>query len=509
MLFRKMKRYSAVGLLLLGLISSAGCGEMHFGITINQDGSIDDRQSVSLNQSSQQLMNLSNSKISELSDKAKKDGYSVTESPNGFIGNKHYDSIEELVAGGAKLYNPDENHDGVRLKKGFLYDSYAMELFLKGQKSDIPQSNIQPSYSDFYGTPYQRHIQYEAAKREAAQINQMMNTMMQTAIDGAKADYTLNLPYKPISSNADMTSNDGKSMTWDLKKSILEGKDLEIKTEFRIYHEKNIIIVASSIGVIFLLGLGLFIAGIIVKEKLELKKIFIISGIICIVISSVAGIYIGYKIYMPEKLDSASRIMMENAKDSSGKSLTSTLETVEKTKENKADDIEAIMKKHGAPYKVKACSEFDDDGFIAYVEAKGGTMIYVYNKELDYLARVSPRDNQPIMNSFGKISSTNKAGSDTIDFDPAIFVLNLSNWDHNSPDFKLGVWNGNDQSIPVYVLYNEDKDGKIKVSRYYSAQSMNPSHYHSQINDTRVIKILDTLMNHYNSLKIDTIKKGV
>ena len=80
-----MKRYSAVGLLLLGLISSAGCGEMHFGITINQDGSIDDRQSVSLNQSSQQLMNLSNSKISELSDKAKKDGYSVTESPNGFI----------------------------------------------------------------------------------------------------------------------------------------------------------------------------------------------------------------------------------------------------------------------------------------------------------------------------------------------------------------------------------------------------------------------------------------
>lgn len=504
MLFRKMKRYSAVGLLLLGLISSAGCGEMHFGITINQDGSIDDRQSVSLNQSSQQLMNLSNSKISELSDKAKKDGYSVTESPNGFIGNKHYDSIEELVAGGAKLYNPDENHDGVRLKKGFLYDSYAMDLFLKGQKSDIPQSNIQPSYSDFYGTPYQRHIQYEAA-----QINQMMNTMMQTAIDGAKADYTLNLPYKPISSNADMTSNDGKSMTWDLKKSILEGKDLEIKTEFRIYHEKNIIIVASSIGVIFLIGLGLFIAGIIVKEKLELKKIFIISGIICIVISSVAGIYIGYKIYMPEKLDSSSRIMMENAKDSSGKSLTSTLETVEKTKENKADDIEAIMKKHGAPYKVKACSEFDDDGFIAYVEAKGGTMIYVYNKELDYLARVSPRDNQPIMNSFGKISSTNKAGSDTTDFDPAIFVLNLSNWDHNSPDFKLGAWNGNDQSIPVYVLYNEDKDGKIKVSRYYSAQSMNPSHYHSQINDTRVIKILDTLMNHYNSLKIDTIKKGV
>lgn len=73
----------------------------------------------------------------------------------------------------------------------------------------LPTSSTQTSYSSLYSSPYQRDME---------QINQMMNSAMQSAVESAKLDYILNLPYKPISSNADSVSNDGKQLTWDLKK---------------------------------------------------------------------------------------------------------------------------------------------------------------------------------------------------------------------------------------------------------------------------------------------------
>ena len=109
------------------------------------------------------------------------------------------------------------------------------------------------------------------------------------------------------------------------------------------------------------------------------------------------------------------------------------------------------------------------------------------------------------MKQFGKASTY----GDQKNFDPAIFILFLPHWDHSSLDAKLGKWDKDTQLIPVYVLYHEDESCTIRVDKYYSAETIKPSHYQTQINDDRVKKILDTLMSHYKSLKTDAIKKGV
>lgn len=491
-----IKRSALIGSLLVGVLVSAGCGEGHFGITINSDGSVDARDQMVINQSSQQIMNMIGQNLNDFSEREKKSGFNVVENQGGFTATKHFNSLEDLVREGADVYNPDENHGGVRIKHGFLYDSYSFDLYKKGETLKLPTSNIQPSYSSLYGSPYQRDME---------QINQMMNSAMQSAVESAKLDYILNLPYKPISSNADSVSNDGKQLTWDLKKAFINGKDLSIKTDFRVYHERNIIIVSIGAGIILLLGIGLVIAGVIIKDKRDLKRAFLISGIVCIVGSCIAGGYIGYKIYKPEVLDTSYRIVASKATDSSGNKLTDTLKAAEQTKQNSTDDVQTILTKHNVTRKLLACSNFDDNGFIALIEEKGGNSIVVYNKELDYLASVGSNDYDYVMKQFGKAS---KYGNPK-NFDPAIFILFLPHWDHSSPDAKLGKWDKDSQLIPVYVLYHEDESGTIRVDKYYSAETIKPSHYQAQINDDRVKKILDTLMSHYKSLKTDAIKKGV
>lgn len=53
-----IKRSALIGSLLAGVLVSAGCGEGHLGITINSDGSVDARDQLVINQSSQRIMNL-------------------------------------------------------------------------------------------------------------------------------------------------------------------------------------------------------------------------------------------------------------------------------------------------------------------------------------------------------------------------------------------------------------------------------------------------------------------
>lgn len=97
------------------------------------------------------------------------------------------------------------------------------------------------------------------------------------------------------------------------EKAFINGKDLSIKTDFRVYHERNIMIVSIGAGIILLLGIGLVIAGVLIKDKRDLKRAFLISGIVCIVGSCIAGGYIGYKIYKPEVLDTSYRIVASKA----------------------------------------------------------------------------------------------------------------------------------------------------------------------------------------------------
>lgn len=517
MLFNKTIRCALTVALALGIMAFSGCGEGHVGLTINPDGSIDAEQVGTTNRSSQELMKITGQNINQFSDQAKKNGFDVKYKQDGYTATRHYDSIEDLVQSGAELFNPDETHEGVRVKHGVLYDTYSFDLFIKGEKANLSQYDYQPSYSDFYYLPYNRRMaQYQAAKKEAETYNQMMNLMIKNALDSLKLDFSLNLPYKALSNNADSVTNDGKTLTWDMKKAFFDGKDLEIKSDFRIYHEENIMIVSVIIGILLLSGIGITIASFMIKDKKSLKRTFLIGGACTIGISLIVGGYVGYRLYTPEKLDSSYRLLSDKAKDSSGRNLANTLKQVNTAKENDMTKVQEILDKYEvlnppkeSPRKLLACSNFDDNGFIAMVDGKGGYPIYIYNKELDVLASVSSPSYNHVINDFGKVGSYSDPNSDTTVFEPIHLILGLRNWDHNSPDARLGKWTADTQLIAVKVLYNEDKSGTIHVEHYYSAKSIQPTQYDLPINDARIIKILDTLMTHSNSLKIDAIKRGV
>ena len=67
-MMKGIKRCALIGSLLMGVLVSAGCGELHFGITINSDGSVDARDQMTINQSSQQIINMIGQNLNDFSE---------------------------------------------------------------------------------------------------------------------------------------------------------------------------------------------------------------------------------------------------------------------------------------------------------------------------------------------------------------------------------------------------------------------------------------------------------
>ena len=68
--------------------------------------------------------------------------------------------------------------------------------------------------------------------------------------------YQMNLPVVPASSNADRTENDGKTLTWNLGKTLVTGESTKIDVNFRIWNKTAII--ATVVVVLVLIGGAVF-----------------------------------------------------------------------------------------------------------------------------------------------------------------------------------------------------------------------------------------------------------
>jgi len=77
--------------------------------------------------------------------------------------------------------------------------------------------------------------------------------------------FSVNVPYKALSSNATEVSNDGKSLTWKLT----ELKEDEMKFEFELYNTNNIILVAGVTDVLLIILIILLLNR---AKKLRKKK---------------------------------------------------------------------------------------------------------------------------------------------------------------------------------------------------------------------------------------------
>ena len=80
--------------------------------------------------------------------------------------------------------------------------------------------------------------------------------MVQSMLNQIQYRFTLNLPVKPETQNADSVSSDGKSLTWDLKATIAEGKDVQMQASYRIYNQAHIALTVGGIVLALLLAGG-------------------------------------------------------------------------------------------------------------------------------------------------------------------------------------------------------------------------------------------------------------
>ena len=137
-----------------------------------------------------------------------------------------YPDIATLSAKGGDMFTAMEGRNaGVTVTRSWFYDAYTFDLFAKGEETDMGAQDP------------------ESKK------------MVQGMLDQVQYNFTLNLPAKPETQNADIVAGDGKSLTWNLKKTISEGKDVRMQASYRIYNQAHI---ALTVGIIVL---ALLLAG--------------------------------------------------------------------------------------------------------------------------------------------------------------------------------------------------------------------------------------------------------
>ena len=203
-------------------------------ITISKDGKVNysvligiDRQLLASLKNNNVLDENNNIDISDYVSANMKDGYldgfkKEKYSDNEYIGNKYtyvYESIDDVTSSiGSKVYINDNNSDELLGK----------DLFTKN--NDVYSANLVYSLVD---------------KDEYDEVN-FINT------------FSVNLPRRNISNNADKVVNSGKTLIWNIK----NGEEKNIKFSFKLNDNKGYLVIASLI-----FDIDIIIAIIILRRK--------------------------------------------------------------------------------------------------------------------------------------------------------------------------------------------------------------------------------------------------
>lgn len=221
-----VKRMFLVLLLVAFSVAAAGCIKADESVTIKEDGSSTMVTRMVGNMfAAEALKATKNEFVAENPDAVVKDvndgdmtGYEVTVS---------YPDIETLAAKGGDMFTAVEGRNaGVTVTRSWFYDAYTFDLFAKGEETDMSAQDP------------------ESKK------------MVQGMLDQVQYNFTLNLPVKPETQNADSVAGDGKSLTWNLKKTISEGKDVRMQASYRIYNQAHIVLTVGIIVLALLLAGG-------------------------------------------------------------------------------------------------------------------------------------------------------------------------------------------------------------------------------------------------------------
>lgn len=477
---------------------------MQMGVNLNKDGTVTLQRSIATSSGLIEKRQIEKSKEDD-----RKKGFEIKDNSDGYVATKTYADILDVVNDGGNLWNPDENFNGVQVRKGLLYDYYSLDLFIKGQKYDIPKSNYQANIPSYFSPNVKMNIwQYneyrQNAEAQTEEMNQMTDQATRAAIDSLKMNFTFNIPYPVDNTNADNKMNEGKTLTWNLKPAFMDNTDITLQAQFKIYHESTIVGLIVVGVILLIVTIILVFVGIIKKDNPKRRNVlFGIAGLILILIASFAG-YAKYSIDNPPKLTAGDRILEKDVKDSNGKPLADTLKNEKSIPVNSIEEVAATLKSKEINGTISSVSVKDEAGFLALLNVDAKLFFAIYDAKDSSIAMV-PYSSKTL--NFRANTVTFHDGKKY--YNPLIFNMEIFDDNKDSQDNKLGVWNGTKHIFPIYAIFKVDDTGKINPGMLTSGSGLKPSHYHSPLKEQRNVNLANVLLTHMDSLKRDIKERNI
>ena len=251
-------------LLLVISVMASGCFRISSDTAIHKDGSVDIKNTMV-------GVPLLAEQIQEARESAKKNHPNASlkdvqdGNMSGIEETTHYKTIDEMAKADGNMFKTVEGKaKGVQQKKGWLYDTYAVDVLFEGKKDT------------------------------QANMDQDERAMMQAMLSSVRADVSLSLPYAPESHNADKGTDGGTPLVWDLASALMNGSDKSIQATFRIWNMTHIYITIGIAVVLTLVFLGGLIGGFLCRKGSPLQ--FSIFGLGLVALLALLGIG-GFSLY--------------------------------------------------------------------------------------------------------------------------------------------------------------------------------------------------------------------
>lgn len=474
-----MKKVLLITVCILYCVMITGCGKLSSDITFHENGTVSTKMEVAIDDDARQFPGANVDKnVAELKQTFSK--AKITDQRNGFVAEKEYSSIEEYVLSEPELLNPSEDYGGVRYRKGYFFDTYSIDSVFNGNKE--------------IDTEWYRNINFNNSYEVA------LYSALKNSVNSAQATFSISLPSPADSHNASVSGSNNTTITWDLKPAILEGKDVPIKANFRLYHQNhidllmNVIVICISISVIAIL-LKLF-----KKDNEYIQKFSHHISVLFLITAVGTYLYLDHELNKIPQLTYKDRIVKEGTLDSEGRDFRKSIERIETGTINSLEIPAKILKEHDVNYEVAAVSTQDSNGFLAHVLGEG-TGYVVYDKKYDIVATVHGRKlSDNVVKNFRKDYTLQKDGK--ISFRPVMFSMFIDE-KKGDVDQELGTWSEFGHFIPIYVLFDVDNNDNVIIQNIYSSQGLNPSHYHSDVHNEKYIHLVNTIVTHIDSLRLD------
>ena len=255
------KRQNLFILLLIFVCTTAsGCFRISSDTAIHKDGSVDIKNTMV-------GVPLLAEQIQEARESAKKNHPNASlkdvqdGNMSGIEETTHYKTIDEMAKADGNMFKTVEGKaKGVQQKKGWLYDTYAVDVLFEGKKDT------------------------------QANMDQDERAMMQAMLSSVRADVSLSLPYAPESHNADKVMDGGTTLVWDLASALMNGGDKSIQATFRIWNMTHIYITIGIAVVLILVFLGGLIGGFLCRKGSPLQfSIFGLGLVALLALLSIGG----------------------------------------------------------------------------------------------------------------------------------------------------------------------------------------------------------------------------